>query len=106
MRNLNRVPNIVGISYDGQRTRSHRLIIFGSFTLFLQIGTPIASMIASTWFHNQIKGRLAGFLVPRAALFDSSEGQFRPSLGLGTDQFLELAALEHLHHDVGTADEF
>ena len=53
--------------------------------------------MASTWFH-ATKGRCSGSLVRL----------FRPFsfLGVGSDQLLQLAALEHLHHDVRAADKF
>src|SRR4029453_9327839 len=80
-------------------------------------------MIASTWFHANTKGTAAAVFwsrVRRPLLVlglrfrgrlplapPAREGAAAAqSLGGGADQFLQLAAFEHLHHDVRPADEF
>ena len=35
-------------------------MIYGGFQPIVAFGTAIAFMLASTWFHNQFKGRLDG----------------------------------------------
>src|SRR5688572_23368081 len=55
--------------------------------------------MTSTWFHKPNPRAAPRFLVPGAALL--IYGLFR----LGPDQLLKLAALEHLHHNIGPADE-
>src|SRR6187551_1164775 len=55
-------------------------------------------MCVSTWFHKPPKGRFGGLWSPAPPLFHWS-------LGCGADELLQLAALEHFHHDVGAANE-
>src|SRR3954470_789388 len=58
---------------------------------------PVATINASTWFHAKNQRGGTRFSGPAAAPF--------LLLSLGAEKLLQLAALEHLHHDVGAADE-
>src|ERR1700754_1934118 len=63
---------------------------------FPRFGTPIAILLASTWFHDH-EGAVQRFSGPLRRPF--------LRLGLRSHQLLELAAFEHLHHDVGSSDK-
>src|SRR5580765_4791779 len=65
---------------------------------FLRIGTRIATISASTWFHAKNQRGGERFSGPAAAPF--------LLFGRRSEELLELAAFEHFHHDVGAADEF
>src|SRR6185503_2818133 len=75
----------------------------GEIPPLIRFGTPIATISASTWFHSQ---RRDG---SEEVLWSPPHRPFLVSGPIGRtwrfQQFLQLAALEHLHHDVRSADE-
>ena len=58
----------VGIAYSSAKGAFELGHNYGSFAPITPFGTAVALLLLSTWFHNQIKGRRSGFLVPCAAL--------------------------------------
>src|SRR3954447_19450966 len=74
---------------------------------FSSIGTPIATMIASTWFHANEGAvqRFSGPAAPPLPRFYPLPQAAEADSGLRPKQLLQLATFEHLHHDVGASDE-